>query len=117
MLATCYALIYQSTHIDDGLAEYLTFIRCTIAVAIQMGMKSMKLIFENMISNEAFEKIEPVISTLPLVEPELVEAACRSFERFRHLCQSKVEVDVYTILVGIVHSLISSCRDGKLFCP
>lgn len=113
MLATCFVLLFQSTLIDDGLVEYMTFIRGTIAVGIQMGCKRMKFLFDNLFGDQSFKQVAEAISATALIKPEVVAAACRSFERFSHMCQSKIEVEVYTILFGIARSLTSSSRDGK----
>jgi hypothetical protein len=113
MLATCFALLFQSTLLDDGLIEYMTFFRGTIALSIQMGCRRMKFLFQNLFGDQGFKKIDSAISSTPLIKPEVVAAACRSFERFSHLCRSKVETEVYTILYGIAQSLRASSRDGK----
>jgi len=34
MLATCFSLLFQSVLLDDGLIEYMTFIRGVIAVSV-----------------------------------------------------------------------------------
>jgi hypothetical protein len=114
ILATCFVLLFQSTLVDDGLVEYITFIRGTIAVGIQMGSKRMKFLFQNLFDDESLKQLDSAISASPLIRSEVVESACRSFEQLQHLCQSKIEIEVYTILFGIAHSLISSPRDGEI---
>jgi hypothetical protein len=113
MLATCFALLFQSTLINDGLIEYMTFFRGTIALSIQMGVRRMKFLFQNLFGGQSFQQIEGAISSAPLIKPEVVAACCRSFERFAHLCRSNIETEVYTILYGIAQSLRTSSRDGK----
>lgn len=36
LMATCFALTFQSVLLDDGMAEYMTFCRGIVLVAIQM---------------------------------------------------------------------------------
>jgi hypothetical protein len=117
MLATCFVLLFQSTLIEDGLVEYMTFIRGTLAVGIQMGSKRMKFLFQNLFGDEGLKHIDSAISASPLIRSEVVESACRSFERFQHLCQSKIEIEVYTILFGIAQSLRRSSREGEISRP
>jgi hypothetical protein len=117
MIATCFALLFQSCLIDDGLVEYMTFIRGTLVVAIQMGMRRMRFLFDKIFADQQLEIVEPAIRAAPLVESEKVTAACRSFEKFGHLCQTQLEIEVYTILFGIARALITSSRDGKNFLP
>lgn len=110
MIATCFALLFQSTFFDDGLVEYMSFIRGTTAVCIQMGINRMRFLFDNLLGDE---NIDQTLMTAPLVTPEAAAAACRSFEQFQHLCQSETEIQVYTVLVAIARSLEISSRDGK----
>jgi hypothetical protein len=50
MLATCYALLFQSVLMRDGLVEYMTFIRGVIVVALHMGKRNMRFLFRWMVS-------------------------------------------------------------------
>ena len=45
LMATCFALTFQSVLLDDGMVEYMTFIRGIIIVAIQMCMSLRTLFF------------------------------------------------------------------------
>jgi len=113
MLATCFTMIFQSVLIEDGLAEYLTFIRGTIVVGVQMGMKRMHVLFDQLFENRDMEKIDPRMKAAPLIEPELVRVAIRSLEKLAPLCKSKVEIEVYGGLLSIARALVTSSRDGE----
>lgn len=118
MLATCFALVFQSTLIDDGLVEYMTFIRGTISVSVQMGMKKMKFLFLHLFGSSGLDQIDSALSEIPLIKAEVVASCCRSFDRFEHLCQSAVEREIWSNLVDIARSLRVSSRDGEhYFCP
>ena len=117
MVATCFALVFQSTLINDGLSEYMTFIRGTLAISIQLGMRKMKILFKNLFGNEGFNKVDSAVSATPPIKAEIVAGCCRSFEQFAHLCQSKTEIEVYTLLVSTARSLTSSYRDGESSFP
>ena len=52
LVATCFALTFQSVSLDDGLAEYLTFIRGIVIVAMQMMFRNIRPMFDNLIGNE-----------------------------------------------------------------
>jgi hypothetical protein len=117
MIGTCFALVFQSTLINDGFSEYMTFIRGVLAISIQMGMVKMKFLFTNLWGDQGFSKVASAIPTTPPIKPEIVAACCRSFERFSNLCRSKTQIEVYTVLEGIARSLISSPRDGESSFP
>ncbi len=80
-----------------------------------MGMRRMRFLFDKIFADQQPEMVE--LRAAPLIESEKVTAACRSFEKFGHLCQTQLEIEVYTILFGIARALITSSRDGKNFLP
>jgi len=113
MLAACFSLLFQSCLLEDGLSEYMMFIRGTVSIGYSMGAQRMRFIFEKIFDQEQLEQIDPEMHQAPLIDPRFVASACRSFENFKHLCQHKVEIDVYVVLSGIASSLITSSRDGE----
>lgn len=113
MLATCFALLFQSVLLSDGLAEYMTFIRGTVAVGIQMGMKGMRVVFDQLFHGRQLEIVDPAITKAPLVAPHLVRAALRSLEKVAPLCKSEVEIKVYGMLLTTARALVTSSRDGE----
>lgn len=115
MLATCFSLLFQSCLLEDGLMEYMMFIRGTVSIGFSMGARRMKFIFERIFDDQQLNQVDPSMHAAPLINADVVASACRSFERFKHLCKRKVEIDVYVILSGIANSLITSSRDGKRF--
>ena len=121
MIASCFSLFFQSCLLEDGLIEYMTFIRGTVSIGFNMGYRRMRFLFDKLFDNQQFDQVEPMVEAAPLMMPEVVMAANRSFERFEHLCVEKVEKDVYGVLIGIARALITSSRDGIfqvfLFCP
>jgi hypothetical protein len=112
MLATCFILLFQSTMIADGLVEYMTFIRGTIAVGTSMGMKKMKFLFHELWVNRSADSLEADLSQTPLIDGDLARSACRSIENLAGLCRSKGEVQIYGSLLMTARALITSSRDG-----
>lgn len=113
MLATCYALLFQSVFLEDGLAEYMSFIRGTVAVGMQMGMKGMKVLFDQLFEDKDLKVIEPAMLKAPLIDSGLVRLALESLERIEPLCQTKVEREMYGMLLSTARALITSSHDGK----
>ncbi|TVY85085.1 Sterol uptake control protein [Lachnellula suecica] len=114
MLATCSTLIFQSAFIDDGLTEFMAFLRGTVAVGIQMGMSRMHILFENLFGDKDVEIKDSAMKLAALVNPVLVGAALRSLEKIRPLCKSGVEIEVYGLLLSTARSLVTSSRDGYM---
>ncbi|KAK0706829.1 hypothetical protein B0T26DRAFT_655867 [Lasiosphaeria miniovina] len=76
LMATCYALTFQSVLLDDGMAEYMTFIRGIILVGIQMYVRRARLIFGDLMGEQAEEsKLAPHMAGVPLIERAWVDGA------------------------------------------
>src|ERR1700679_4357047 len=52
MIATCFALLFQSVLLKDGLAEYISFLRGIIAIGMQMGQRKMQFVFTTLWGDE-----------------------------------------------------------------
>jgi hypothetical protein len=114
LLATCFILLYQSVLIDEGLSEYLTFVRGCVMIPLQMGSKGLKFLFKNVLIDEEIEKIRPYLQNLPTVDLRPVNAAYASIEAFAHLCEREVDIEMHKQILGIVRSLqLSSCDGTK----
>jgi hypothetical protein len=114
MLATCFSLLFQSVLLNDGLTEYMSFIRGTMAIGTKMGKSGMKFLFTNMFANETAH-LEPALQAASLIRADIVSAACRSLERIAPLCQKPVELLMYGTLLNMARTLITSSRDGRFF--
>ncbi len=115
MLATCFALLFQSTLINDGLGEYMSFIRGTTTIGIQMYVNNFKILFSKVFGDENMEELDPKLQQAPLIESSVVVSAIRSLERIAPLCQTKVEREMYGLLLSMARNLITSSRDGMFF--
>lgn len=114
MLATCFILLFQSTLISDGLVEYMSFIRGTIAIGICMGTKQMRFLFREIWGNRGTESMDLALEQTPLIDGELVLSACRSIENLWPLCKIKGELQLYGALLSTARALVTSSKDGKL---
>ncbi|KAL2264047.1 hypothetical protein VTK26DRAFT_3085 [Humicola hyalothermophila] len=76
LVATCYALTFQSVLLEDGMAEFMTFIRGIIIVAIQLYCRGVRLLFgHHMGSDHQREALEPHMTAVPLIERGRVDRA------------------------------------------
>ncbi|KLU89709.1 hypothetical protein MAPG_08678, partial [Magnaporthiopsis poae ATCC 64411] len=75
LLATCFALTFQSVLLEDGMAEYMTFIRGIIIVAIQMYAKGARFLFTNFIEDEQDALLRPLIEQVPMINRVWAEGA------------------------------------------
>lgn len=118
MLATCFTLLFQSVLLNDGLAEYLSFFRGVVAIAMQMSQKKMKFVFTKLFGDEYLQSMEPALAAAPLINNGIVSRACRSLEKMAPLCETKAAIGIYGILLSIARNLITSSRECKFeTCP
>lgn len=75
LLATCFALTFQSVLLEDGMAEYMTFIRGIIIVAIQMYTRGARFLFSNFIEDEQDALLRPLIEQVPMINRVWAEGA------------------------------------------
>lgn len=113
MMATCFALTFQSVHLDDGMAEYMTFIRGIIIVAIQMYLKGANLIFGDYLGDKHQDTLQPFIETVPLVDKSWADAAVVAVESLAPLCQHPVERQYYEKILDMAKQLHVSSWGGK----
>jgi len=113
MIATCFILLFQSVLLHDGLGEYMAFLRGIVAVGMQMGQKKMRFIFVKLFGDENMKDLEPGLAAAPLINNDLVSAACRSLERLTPLCKTKTAIGLYSLLLSMARNLVTSSRECK----
>ncbi|KAI0513174.1 C6 zinc finger protein [Xylaria bambusicola] len=108
LLATCYALTFQSVMLDDGMAEFMTFCRGIIIVAIQMYCKGAKFIFSNFLGDDQMEILQPLMEAIPPIRTEWTDMAVANIAALQPLCQQQVEIDYHQLLTEIAEALYTS---------
>ncbi|PTB67361.1 hypothetical protein BBK36DRAFT_65128 [Trichoderma citrinoviride] len=108
LVATCFALTFQSVSLEDGLAEYMTFIRGIVIVGMQMMFKSIKPLFNNLFESNNDDVLAPYMEGLPLIQRGWAEAAIESIERLGPLCTRQVEIDYHGHLKTISSCLLTN---------
>jgi hypothetical protein len=112
MIATLFNLVFQSMFIDEGHSEYLTFIRGGALVAIQMGSKGLKSLFQNLVSIDGFEMVGPELQGSEAIDLGPIDAAYASLAAFGPLCKRESEKKLHGLLLELVCNLYLSLRDG-----
>jgi hypothetical protein len=112
MLATCYVLVFQSVLMEDGIPEFMSFIRGCALVATTMGRKGMKFWFQNILEQDQISKMEPHLEGVPEVDPALIDAACSSLEAFAPLCRQNYEKIFHERILTTARAVYTSSREG-----
>ncbi|KAH7366861.1 C6 zinc finger protein [Plectosphaerella cucumerina] len=108
LIATCFALTFQSVAFDDGMAEFMTFIRGIIIVGMQMWMRGFRPMFANLVGSDASAILRPYMADLPLIDQTWADMATAAVEGLRALCRSSVEIEYHGMLMDIVMALRTS---------
>ncbi|EHK24409.1 uncharacterized protein TRIVIDRAFT_208477 [Trichoderma virens Gv29-8] len=108
LVATCFALTFQSVSLEDGLAEYMTFIRGIVIVGMQMMFKSIKPLFSNLFESNQDEVLAPYMEGLPLIQRGWAEMAIESITNLLPLCTHQVEIEYHEQLMTISSQLLTN---------
>lgn len=113
LMATCFALTFQSVLLDDGMVEYMTFIRGVIIVAIQMYFKGAKLLFGEFLGDRQKEVMRPFMEKVPLIEGSWADAAVAAVEGLGGLCMHPMEQAYHGKILEMARQLKVSSWGGK----
>ncbi|PHH73069.1 hypothetical protein CDD80_4074 [Ophiocordyceps camponoti-rufipedis] len=112
LVATCFALTFQSVSLDDGLPEYMTFIRGILIVGMQMMLKGITPIFDSLFEDRQDHLMKPPVLGLSSIPSGWADAAAVAISTLRPLCQNAVEVVYHGQLVAIAQKLQISSFDA-----
>ncbi|CAK7223583.1 hypothetical protein SCUCBS95973_005228 [Sporothrix curviconia] len=110
LMATCLALTFQSVALDDGMAEYMTFIRGIIVVAIQMYLKGARIMFRNLLGSEQTELLRPAIEPMSAIDRRWSMAALAAIQNLAPLCVGDSIATTY-------HALVVKMAEALLVSP
>lgn len=113
LLATCYALTFQSVMLDDGMAEFMTFCRGIVIIAIQMYCKRAKFIFTNFLGDDHMQYLQPLMESIPPIRKDWTDMAVANIAALEPLCKQPVEVEYHQLLAQIAEALYTSSFEGK----
>ncbi|KAI0974928.1 C6 zinc finger protein [Xylaria arbuscula] len=108
LLATCYALTFQSVMLDDGMTEFMTFCRGIVIVAVQMFCKGAKFIFHNFLGSEQVDALQPLIESIPPIQKDWTDMAVANIAALEPLCKQQVEIEYHQLISDIAKALYTS---------
>ena len=112
LMATCFALTFQSVLLDDGMVEYMTFIRGVIIVGIQMYLKGARLLFGRFLGESQAEVLRPFLEKVPLVGSGWAGAAVAAIEGLAPLCAHPIERQYRERILEMARQLHVSSWEG-----
>ncbi|KAI0096461.1 hypothetical protein F4814DRAFT_129059 [Daldinia grandis] len=117
LVATCFALTFQSVVLEDGMAEFMTFCRGIILVSIQMWTRNTKFLFRNLHDNKSATLLRPLMEALPPIRRDWADMAVSSIRGLEPLCRHEVETEYCRLLLDMASALSDSAfRAYELLC-
>jgi hypothetical protein len=113
LMATCFALTFQSVLLDDGMAEFMTFCRGIVIVAIQMYCKGAKFVFHDFIGDDQVALLQPHMEKLPPIQRDWTDMAVAAIRNLEPLCQHQVETEYYALLLEMAEASYTSAFQGR----
>lgn len=113
IVATCFALTFQSVCLDDGMVEFMTFCRGILIVAIQMYHKRSRIIFQNLVSEEKIAALRPALEKVPPIRSDLTDAAVASLKRLEPLVVTQVQREYHEYLANMAEALYTDSYKGE----
>lgn len=113
ILATSYLLTMQSTHHQDGLPDYMIFMRGILATASAMLSQGVRLIFSTIEEEKKTEMMAPILERLPVLpDVSTVYDALNAVTALMPLCTTPVQAQYCKKLCHAAKSLLTSSFDG-----
>ncbi|KAI0882488.1 uncharacterized protein GGS22DRAFT_45126 [Annulohypoxylon maeteangense] len=108
LVATCFALTFQSVILDDGMTEFMTFVRGIVLVSMQMLTKGTRPLFTNLNQSDPQKLLKPIIQAIPPIRTSFILSAAQSIHALEPLCQHELEIEYRRYLIGIANALPTS---------
>jgi hypothetical protein len=117
MLATCWALSFQTTYMGESVEEFLTMMRGCTLIMNQNWKGKFGTSFHNLSYEARDELIVPLLESCPLVNQEFVTEGRESMQRMKGLKMDAVEEKVFQLLTELVRLLSVSSLEGWFLKP
>ena len=111
LLGTCYALVFQATHMNDGLQDFWTMIRGCILIDHEITKEQAETAFH--FGDEWRKRLtEPWLDQIPPIYPSILQEGQKSFKALEPLVCSKTDARLYNVLLDTLDNMMTSTRSG-----
>lgn len=110
MLATCYALTFQSSYMADGFAEFITMVRgcALITMMIMSNDLAGPFVFSELHNAQMVKRLD----SFTVIDARLVDAAVMSLQQLQGT--NDVEKMYHKLLLNAIGPMKTSAKDGYL---
>ena len=112
LLASCYALTFQSAYMRDGLSEFLQMVQGCNLLSEQLKSEDIPMAFF-LAKNDHFEYMEDKLLDLPIIDQHLVDAAQESLSMLPPLFDQPCHSYFYHLLTTVIDALKLGSLGGR----
>jgi hypothetical protein len=113
MLAACYALTFQASHMGDGMIDFITMVRGCALVTEKVKQEGSTTAFN--IERDAHLRImSPRLDELPEVDGDIVASGITCLTQMQHLLDTYTEHQFHSALLNVLLALQQSPRAGYI---
>ena len=112
LLAACYALVFQSTYIPEGLPDFFQMVRGCVILSHQLKSEGIPMAFF-LEEKDHFSFMSGRLSDLPAICSNIVDGAAESLAELPVIFDRPAHVEFYKYLVEVINSLRASSLKGK----
>ena len=116
LLASCYALTFQSAYMRDGLLEFFQMVRGCSLLSEQLRSENIPMVFF-LTEKDHFQYMEDKLLDLPAIKKELVDDAEKSLAALPSLFDQPCHSHFYLLLVAVIDELKLGSLGGKFSSP
>jgi len=113
LLASCYALTFQASHMRDGMFDFVTMLRGCALVTMKIKQERSVTAF-NIGHDIHLRLMSSKLDDMPSVHPVVVNSAADALVELQHLMKSCLDVQFHNALSKVVLALRESPRGGYL---
>jgi hypothetical protein len=113
LLDACYALVFQSAYMSDGLLDFFTMVQGCSLLSEQLKSEQVPMAFF-LAEKDHFHYMEDKLLDLPVISRELVDGAERSLAVLPPLFTQPCHPHFYQLLVAVIEALKLGSLGGKI---
>ena len=112
LLATCYALTFQSSYMSDGLQEFFQMVRGCSLLSDQLEAEKLPMAFF-LTEKDHFQFMEDRLMDLPVINAELVDSAYKSLSALPSLFDQQSQRFFHQLVMDVVVAAKLSSLSSK----
>lgn len=113
LLATTYALTFQSNYMEDGLVDFIVMVRgCAIITLRILNTYERSEMFDALSADAIYTRVVPLLPMTMCCEGEVLDMSILALERIQPLLETSRHRMTYEVVLNTYRGLQRSAREG-----